>query len=243
MPPELAPLPADWQRALAVVAHPDDLEYGASGAVASWTTSGKEVSYLLVTRGEAGIAGMAPREAVEVREAEQRRAAELVGVSSVEFLDHRDGVIEPTPRLRRDIAREIRRRRPELVVTLNHRDNWGPGTWNTPDHRATGTAVLDAVADAGNEWIFPELVAEGAAPWRGVRWVAVAASPSSSHAVDISESFEQAVRSLAAHRAYLSALSDEPPEQYARRFLDTATRQFADRFGGKRCVPFELFEL
>ena len=82
---------------------------------------------------EAGIAGMAPREAVEVREAEQRRAAELVGVSSVEFLDHRDGVIEPTPRLRRDIAREIRRRRPELVVTLNHRDNWGPGTWNTPD--------------------------------------------------------------------------------------------------------------
>ena len=102
---------------------------------------------------------------------------------------------------------------------------------------------LDAVADAGNEWIFPELVAEGAAPWRGVRWVAVAASPSSSHAVDISESFEQAVRSLAAHRAYLSALSDETPEQYARRFLDTATRQFADRFGGKRCVPFELFEL
>ena len=160
----------------------------------------------------------------------------------MEFLDHRDGVIEPTPRLRRDIAREIRRRRPELVVTLNHRDNRGPGTWNTPDHRATGTAVLDAVADAGNEWIFPELVAEGAAPWRGVRWVAVAASPSSSHAVDISRaSNRRCVRWP--RTAYLSALSDEPPEQYARRFLDTATRQFADRFGGKRCVPFELFEL
>src|SRR5690606_32984663 len=83
------------------------------------------------------------------READRRRGAGLVGVSPVESLQHRAGVIEPTPRWRRDIAREIRRRRPELVVTLNRRDNWGPGTWNTPDHRATGTAVLDAVADAG----------------------------------------------------------------------------------------------
>jgi LmbE family N-acetylglucosaminyl deacetylase len=91
---QLEPMPDDWTRALAIAAHPDDLEYGAAGAVAVWTDAGKDVRYLLVTRGEAGIDSMAPAECGPIREAEQRAGAAEVGVSTVEFLDHRDGTIE-----------------------------------------------------------------------------------------------------------------------------------------------------
>lgn len=147
---------------------------------------------------------------------------------TVEFLDHRDGVIEYGLPLRRDLARAIRRHRPELIVTLNHHDRWGPGSWNTPDHRAVGRAVLDAAADAGNRWIFPD--PEGPEVWTGVRWVAVASSPHDTHAV----------ASLAAHRTYLAALSDEPPEQQARTFLEQLAAGEAERFGSRPAVTFEL---
>ncbi|MUL40613.1 PIG-L family deacetylase [Streptomonospora sp. PA3] len=234
-------MPEDWQRALAIVAHPDDLEYGAAAAVASWIDGGREVAYVLATRGEAGIATMDPARAARVREREQRASAAVVGVSAVEFLDHPDGVIEYGPALRRDLAAAIRRHRPELVITLNHRDTFGPTAWNTPDHKAVGRAALDAAADAGNRWIFPDLLEEGLQPWEGVRWVAVAASPQATHAVDAGPGMERAVRSLLEHRAYIDALTDTDPETYVRDFLTWATRSAAERFGGRPAVAFELF--
>lgn len=238
---ELSPMPEDWQRALAVVAHPDDMEYGAAAAVATWTDAGREVGYLLVTRGEAGIDGMEPARAAPLREREQRESAAIVGVRVVEFLDHPDGTIQEGPRLRRDIARALRRHRPELVITLNHRDSWGAGSWNTPDHRAVGRAVLDATADAANRWIFPELAAEGLQPWAGVRWVAVAASPEPTHAVAVGSALDRAVASLAAHRGYLAGLGDSrPPEEQARDFVRRATSGASERFGGVPATAFEL---
>src|SRR4051795_9321320 len=98
------PMPDDWQRALVVAAHPDDIEYGMAAAVAVWTAAGKEVHYLLATRGEAGMAGVPPAEAGPVREDEERRSAAVVGVTEVEFLDHRDGTLVAGPDLRRDLA-------------------------------------------------------------------------------------------------------------------------------------------
>jgi LmbE family N-acetylglucosaminyl deacetylase len=240
MAEELVAMPQDWQRALAIVAHPDDLEYGAAAAVAAWTGAGKSVGYVLVTRGEAGIDGVPPDEAGPLREGEQRASAAEVGVSTVEFLDHRDGVIEYGPALRRDLAAAVRRHRPELVVTLNHHDYWSFGAWNTADHRAVGRAALDAVADAGNRWIFPELLDEGLQPWPGVRWIAIAGSPRSTHAVDVTATLDRGVASLAAHRSYLAALGDEPPERQARDFLERWTATEAHRFGGRRAVTFEL---
>jgi LmbE family N-acetylglucosaminyl deacetylase len=198
-----APFPDDWSHALAVVAHPDDLEFGAAGAIARWTAEGRSVTYLLVTRGEAGIDTIPPAECGPLREAEQRTAARIVGVDVVEFLDHADGTIEYGPALRRDIAHAIRRHRPDLVITGNHRLTWPGGNLNTPDHRAVGQAAIDAVADAGNRWIFPE---PGLDPWPGVRRVAVFASPESGHAVDIGATFDRAVASLEAHAAYLAGL-------------------------------------
>jgi LmbE family N-acetylglucosaminyl deacetylase len=242
VPDQLLPLPEDWRRALAVVAHPDDLEWGTAGAVARWTAAGKQVAYLLVTRGEAGIDGVAPERAGPLREAEQRAAAAAVGVHTVQFLEHHDGVIEYGLDLRRDLAVAIRRYQPELLVTVNHRDQWGPGSWNTPDHRAVGRAVLDAATDAGNEWIFPPEQGEPP-PWQGVRWIAVSASPNPSHAVDISGQRDRAIASLAAHHSYLLALSDEPPICQAQRLLDEMATADAARFGGVPCRSFELITL
>jgi LmbE family N-acetylglucosaminyl deacetylase len=199
----LLALPMDWQRALAIVAHPDDLEYGASGAIAAWTAAGKQVSYVLASRGEAGIPSLAPAECAALREAEQRASAALVGVSTVEFLDHPDGLIEYGPALRRDLAAAIRRHRPHLVVTFNHHDYWPGPRWNTPDHRNTGRAALDAIGDAGNPHIFTDLDLPAC---NGVRYAAVAQSPHAGHAVDITATLETAIASLEAHRAYLDGL-------------------------------------
>ncbi|MFI5617091.1 PIG-L deacetylase family protein [Streptomyces sp. NPDC051567] len=245
-PAPLQPMPTDWQRALAVVAHPDDLEYGCAAAVAQWTDGGREVAYLLATRGEAGIDTVDPADCGPLREAEQRASAAVVGVSSVEFLDYRDGVVEYGLGLRRDIAAAVRRYRPDLVITLNHRDTWGGlgggGAWNTPDHKAVGLATLDAASDAGNRWIFPELLAEqGLEPWDGVRWVAVAGSNTPTHAVDAGPGLERSVRSLLEHRAYLKVLTDKDPEEYVRTFLTGYAQRDAARFGGRPTVPFELF--
>ncbi|MFG2322994.1 PIG-L deacetylase family protein [Streptomyces sp. NPDC048568] len=238
---QLEPMPGDWSRALAVVAHPDDLEYGCSAAIAGWTDEGREVTYLLATRGEAGIDTMAPAECAPLREREQRASAAVVGVREVEFLDHRDGVIEYGVPLRRDIAAAIRRYRPELVITLNHRDTWGGVAWNTPDHVAVGRATLDAASDAGNRWIFPELTERGLEPWDGVRWVAVAGSASPTHAVDATPGLELAVRSLLEHRTYIEVLTEEDPETYVRGFLTGFAQSAGERFGGKPAVTFEVF--
>jgi LmbE family N-acetylglucosaminyl deacetylase len=232
---ELTPMPEDWTRALAVVAHPDDLEYGAAGAIARWTDQGKEVVYLLATRGEAGIDTLPPAECGPLREAEQVAAAAEVGVKVVEFLDHPDGLIEYGIPLRRDIAAAIRRHRPELVIASNHHDTFPGGHRNMADHVAVGRATLDAVRDAANRWLFPEL----GDPWQGTRWIAVAASPLAMHAVDIGAHFDRAIASLAAHRAYLAALSGDmaDPAPFLRAQAELVAEQMP---GVALATAFEL---
>jgi LmbE family N-acetylglucosaminyl deacetylase len=232
-------MPDDWQRALIIAAHPDDIEYGLSAAVAVWTAAGKEVHYLLATRGEAGIAGMPPSEAGPLREAEERASAAAVGVTEVEFLDQRDGVIENGPALRRELAAAIRRHRPDLVVTGYFGATWtppgvSPAYVNSADHRALGQGVLDAVADAGNEWIFPDL---DEPPWTGVQYIAVQEMGDPPHVVDVGAGVEQAVASLSEHRRYLERLSDVPVGEQARQVIDMAT---LTEDGGRR-VGFRLY--
>ncbi|MBV9279265.1 MAG: PIG-L family deacetylase, partial [Chloroflexi bacterium] len=193
--PTLPALDEDWQRALAVVAHPDDLEYGAASAISRWTGQGKEVSYLLITRGQAGIDSLAPGEAGPLREEEERRGASRVGVEAVEFLDYVDGVIEYGLPLRHDIARTIRRHRPQVIISLNPHLTWGSDVLNMADHRAVGLAVLDASRDAGNRWIFPELAADGLEPWNGVRLVCFSGSPRPTHSVDVTDHLDRGVAS------------------------------------------------
>jgi LmbE family N-acetylglucosaminyl deacetylase len=233
---ELVAFPDDWERGLVIVAHPDDMEYGGASAVAAWTGAGKWVGYVLATRGEAGIDGMEPNEAARVRTDEQRASAAAVGVGTVEFLDHPDGTIEYGLPLRRDFARAIRRHRPELVVTVNHRETYGGTFLNMADHRFVGQAAIDAVRDAANRWVFPELRDEGLEPWSGVRYLAVTASPRPTHAVDVTDTFDAGVESLRLHAAYLAGLGAPDPEQFLRQSAE-ATGQ---RFAGRLAVDFEL---
>ncbi|MBF6217748.1 PIG-L family deacetylase [Nocardia abscessus] len=229
-------VPEDWQRGLVIVAHPDDIEYGAAAAVARWTRQGKDIRYVLVTSGEAGIAGLRPALAGPLREAEEIAAAEAVGVREVEFLGYPDGRVEESLGLRRDLAAAIRRHRPEMVVLFNFGDVWAPGYVNSADHRAVGRAALDAVSDAGNEWIFPE-IAEWE-PW-SARWAAVV-GPVATHAVDVTDTVQQAAASLAAHRRYLEALSPEPVADQVRAVVEQATAP-KEGFLAERAVGFELF--
>jgi LmbE family N-acetylglucosaminyl deacetylase len=240
-PPPLTALDETWERALCVVAHPDDLEFGAAAAVARWTGQGKSVTYAMVTSGEAGIDGMDPERCREVREEEQRQSAAVVGVDTVDFLGQPDGVLEYGVALRKVIAASVRRHRPEIVITGNFRDTWGGVNLNQADHIATGRAVVDAVRDAGNRWIFNDQVTGGLEPWGGVREVWAFGSPQSTHAVDTTETFDAGVASLEAHKAYIDGLGWEHFD--AREFLEGMARATGQRMGVAFAAPFEVFPM
>ena len=199
---------SEVERVLCVVAHPDDMEYGGSAAVAKWTDEGKEVAYLLLTRGEAGIRDMQPDEVASLRADEQRRACNIVGVDDLEILDFPDGLVEPTHELRRAIARKIREFRPNAVVMTNFelKARWG---FNHVDHRNASIATIDAIRDADNPWIFTELKEEGLDAWKADHLLINGGEPT--HAVALTAAHvDRGVRSLEAHKVYLDALSDHP---------------------------------
>src|SRR3954452_2611030 len=179
----LPPFPADaFERVLCVVAHPDDVEYGTSSAVAAWTSQGVDVAYLLLTRGEAGMDGSLPQRTAELRMGEQITGSAAVGVSQAGFLDYPDGVLVYSLEMRRDIARVIRRNRPDAVLVGSWEVEFAVGL-NQADHRVAGLAAMDAVRDAGNRWVFSELLEEGLEPW-SPRWLLVGGSSAPTHGVD-----------------------------------------------------------
>lgn len=211
MPADLLPHVSEaWDWALAVVAHPDDMEFGFAAAVARWTARGKHLTYCMVTSGEAGIDGMEPAQAGPVREEEQREACRIVGVDDVVFLREPDGILEHSLHLRARIAEQIRIHRPQIVITNNFRESWAGGGLNQADHIATGRSALDAVRDAGNRWVFTDQISDGGLqPWDGVRQVWLPGSPNESHGVDVSATIDDGDASLRAHRAYLEGLGGD----------------------------------
>ncbi|WP_308283321.1 PIG-L deacetylase family protein [Pseudonocardia nigra] len=240
----LEPMPDDWSRALAVVAHPDDLEYGAAGAIAAWTRAGKTVGYVIVTDGEAGIDGISPDDAAVLRQKEQVASAAIVGVEDVTFLHHPDGIVQYGSDLRRDITRQIRRSRPDILLTATPALTYGLGVGqrilNQADHRAVGIAVLDAARDAANRWIFPELLDEGLEPWGGTTDVYVFGADRPSHAVDVTGTLAVGVESLRTHRVYLDGLGrDFDPEAFLRGF----TAHAGTALGVHHAVAFERIRL
>lgn len=210
----MKPIPEDWDRAVAVVAHPDDLEYGMASAVARWTGQGRTVSYVIATSGEAGIAGMPPDQTGPLREDEERRSAAIVGVQEVGFLGHRDGLVEYGLPLRRDLAAALRRLRPDLVFTMNFELTWGDSPMvNHADHRAVGLAVLDACRDAANSWVF----GDAGPAWAGIKHVFVAASTDPTHFADVTATMDAGVASLREHKVYIEGLGREfDPDEFLR---------------------------
>jgi LmbE family N-acetylglucosaminyl deacetylase len=185
---------------------------------------------------------MPPDRAAVVREAEERAGAQRVGVDVVEFLDYRDGVVEYGLPLRRDIARAIRQHRPEVIVSGDFSVRMIGGMTNQADHRAVGLAALDAARDAGNRWVFPELLDEDLQPWGGVRYVCLAGSDHPSHGVDITgEPLRRGIASLAEHAEYtkgLGAAAFDPAP-----FLTWAAHMGGAALGVEAAVLFQVHTL
>ena len=230
----LETMPEDWSTALAVVAHPDDMEYGAAAAVARWTAQGKHIVYVLVTDGEAGISAMDPSEVGPLRRDEQIAACQTVGVTDVEFMGFPDGLVVEGLELRAALCEPIRRHKPDVVLSINHRDSWGGPSWNHPDHRAVGRGLLDAVRDAANPWVFED----AGAPWDGVRFVAFSGSPEATHGVDVTDSFDAGVASLACHAVYLANIGGDMASPDA--FLRGGARAVGQELGVELAASFEI---
>ncbi len=206
------------KRAMVIVAHPDDAEFSCGATAAKWAREGWEVRYVIVTDASGGgddnatDVGPDARKAIsDRRKAEQREAARVAGVAGVDFLDRRDGTIEPTLDLRREIVRCIRRHKPTIVVCPSPEFRWDPffiGRHH-PDHLAVGRAVIAAVYPAArNAWDFPELLDEGLLPHR-VKELWVVGAPNTNHYVNVTDTVDTKIEALRAHDSQLGAHFDE----------------------------------
>lgn len=199
------------ERALVIVAHPDDADFGAAGTVATWTDAGVGVSYCVVTDGDAGgFDPDVPRSHIpRIRQDEQRAAAAIVGVTDVHFLGYRDGELVVSHDLRRDICRVIRQVRPERVIIQSPERNWTRIYASHPDHLAAGEAAIEAIyPDARNPFAHAALLAdEGLEPWC-VPEVWVMATDKPNHFVDVTATYPRKVAALLAHVSQTSHLED-----------------------------------
>jgi LmbE family N-acetylglucosaminyl deacetylase len=194
------------QRVLVVSAHPDDIEFGCAGTVAKWTDEGADVTYCIVTDGSTGTpdAELAGTKLATIRRDETNEAAKIAGVTDVRFLDYRDGYVEYTLDLRRDIARVFRDVRPTRYIVMDPEPILGGWFVNHPDHRAVAHASLDVTVTAGTTpGHFPELIDEGFEPWRGLREVYVTGPAGGNHAVDITSTIDRKIEALKAHRSQI----------------------------------------
>lgn len=193
--------PDQIERALVITAHPDDVDFGAAGTVANLTDAGVEVTYCLVTDGQAGGFDETisrPRMAA-IRREEQTKAAAEVGVTELSFLGHMDGEVQFTMELRHELTRAIRRTRPDVVITQSPEINLARVYSSHPDHVATGQAAFAAVyPDARNPFAFPELLTSGYEPW-AVSELWIMNHPQGNGVVDITHQVDRKMRALHCH--------------------------------------------
>ena len=204
--------------AMVIMAHPDDIEFGCAGTMARWIEEGCRVTYVLCTSGDVGIAeaGMTRARAAEIREAEQQAAADVIGVHEVIFLREPDGMLENTIDLRRKLVREIRRVKPEVVITNDPTTLWVDGSYiNHPDHRAASMAAVDAVFPAaGQPNLFEELADEGLTAHK-VRKVYITWTTDPDTWVNVSGTIDKKIEAL---RAHTSQMRDWDPAPRVREW-------------------------
>ena len=199
------------ERALVVVAHPDDVDFGAGGTIATWTDAGIAVTYCIATDGDAGGFDPAvPRDQIGgIRQAEQRAAAKEVGVEDVVFLGYPDGQLSAGLDLRRDVSRVIRQVRPQRLLMQSPEINWERIGASHPDHRAAGEAALCAVyPDARNPFTHLELAAEGLEAWSVAETWVMAAGQGADHWVDVTDTFDRKLAALRRHESQTAHMDD-----------------------------------
>ena len=212
------------QKVLVIVAHPDDAEFSCAGTVARWVKDGVEVAYVICTSGEVGIAepDLTKEKAAQIREAEQIAAAEVAGVKEVVFLREPDGLLENTLALRKRLVREIRRFKPEVVITGDPTVVWARSTYiNHPDHRAASGAALDAVFPAaGQPHLFEDLAEEGLTAHK-TRKVYVTAWDDIDTFVNISDTIDLKIEALKKH---VSQMKDWDPGPMIKEWAAEAAK-------------------
>jgi LmbE family N-acetylglucosaminyl deacetylase len=216
----------EYGHALVIFAHPDDAEFLCGGTIAVWTAAGTDVSYVCVTDGSAGWNGpdRSRDEIAEIRRSELRRAADVLGVRDVRLLGYTDGRLEASLDLRRDLAREVRRARPDVLVTFDPSMRWSGRRYiNHPDHRAVGEAVLAVVAcDAPTRPQFPELLDEGFEPYEvPALWLATAAGEGD-RLVDIGDTLDRKVEAIRVQESQVENMGDFDVEDRIRRWAKVA---------------------
>jgi LmbE family N-acetylglucosaminyl deacetylase len=195
--------PTGVERILVVTAHPDDVDFGVAGSVASWVKVGIEVAYCIVTDGDAGGSDrtISRPEMAALRQKEQRAAAAEVGVTDVTFLGYSDGRLTPSVDLRRDISRQVRIHRPQRLVCQSPDRMWDRIGASHPDHLAAGeAAVCAAYPDARNPFAHPELLEEGLEPF-AVSELWMMAAPGANRVVDVTDTFDRKIAALLCHRS------------------------------------------
>jgi LmbE family N-acetylglucosaminyl deacetylase len=199
--------------AMAIMAHPDDIEFSCAGTLARWAKAGARISYVLLTSGDVGIdePGMTRERATEIREAESRAAAEVGGATEIIFLREPDGLLQPTLELRKKLVREIRRFKPEVVLCPDPTIVWAGETYiNHPDHRAAGQAALDAAFPAaGQPNLFEELAEEGLTAHKP-RKIYVTGWNQTDLYVNIEETIDIKIRALREHKSQMRDWDPEP---------------------------------
>ena len=224
-----------YRRGMVVVAHADDAEFGCAGTVAKWCREGMEVVYVICTDGSKGSSepDMTPKRLADTRKQEQIAAGKVLGLKDVVFLEHEDSMLQPTLELRRDIAREIRRHKPDVVISQGPvRTLRGNGYYGHPDHLAAGEATLSAVFPAARDRLtFPELLEEGLEPHK-VREVLVMHAEEPDKWIDVSDSIDIAVEALRQHVSQLGEghENDDWMRKWRREAGEKEGVQYAERF-------------
>ena len=222
---------------LVVVAHPDDAEFMAAATIGKWASEGKEINYVLCTAGDKGTSdrSMSPSKLAEIRRREQLEACNRLGVKELVFLNYEDGVLQNTLALRRDIVREIRRFKPDVVVCQDPTMRWSGQYINHPDHRAAGDATLDSVyPSARDALVFPELLCEGFEPHK-VKEVYLGGTNAPDIYVDVEASIHLKVAALKAH---VSQVGDGPRPDRPGWDLETVIRERAAQTGEAQGLKF-----
>ena len=230
----------EFARGMVVVAHADDAEWGCSGTVARWCAEGWDVVYVLCTDGSKGSENpeITGEELAKIRKREQQEAGRVLGLTDVVFLGHPDAYLEPTLAVRKDITREIRRRRPDVLICMNPvRRLTGDGYIDHPDHFASGEAAMSAVFPSARDRLtFPELLeGEGLEPHK-VKELWVMGHEEPDRYVDVSDHIDTAVAALQAHRSQV-----EPA--IADRYLREGRRRNGQNIGVEYAEAFKRFRL
>ena len=231
---------APYQRAMVVVAHPDDAEWGCAGTVAKWCSEGWEVVYVLCTDGSKGSDDleMTSERLVEIRKQEQLDAGRVLGLKDVVFLGYEDSMLEPTLDLRRDIAREIRRHRPDVLICMSSVRTFNEdGYVGHPDHNASGEAAMSAVFPSARDRLtFPELLDEGFEPHKVKELWLMEWGEDANKFVDVGEYMDTAVDALKAHK---TQVTDEDAEIHMRRWRNGTGKKVGMEFA----EAFKVFQL